>query len=311
VFASSASVATLKKRAHWLHRLRAFFYARNCWEVDVPVLGEFGVTDLHLEPICAQVNQQLRFLQTSPEFFMKRLLAQGSGDIFYLGKAFRQDEQGPKHRPEFTLLEWYRCGYTDQSLIEEIRDLLLGLAPNTPWQQLSYGELFERHLGLDPHGAQPQALASLALQHLDLSFTHASKSTWLDLLFSCVIEPLLPAGICVVTDYPACQSALARLGLNAQGQTVARRFEVFWSGVELANGYWELTDVQEQAARFAVDQQARAALGRPAREADPRLLAALQAGMPACAGVALGVDRLIMALENCQDIAQVVPFAEG
>jgi elongation factor P--(R)-beta-lysine ligase len=311
VFASSAGIPLLKQRAQLLQQLRAFFHGRDVYEVDTPVLAEHTVTDPNLEAISCQVGGVTRFLQTSPEFYMKRLLAMGSGDIFYLGKAFRQDERGRRHRPEFTLLEWYRTGFTDQDLIAETLALLTQLSPETSILRVEYGALFEQHTGLNPYTVSAETLKSYGVKTLCVDFTEESVSFWLDLIFSCVVEPQLADGIVVVEHYPACQAALARLATNSQGIAIAKRFEIFWDRLELANGYWELTDANEQAQRFAADNLYRLQQGKAQIAPDNKLLAALVHGIPNCAGIALGVDRLLMRLTGSNDIALVLPFADG
>ncbi|MFO1367447.1 MAG: EF-P lysine aminoacylase EpmA [Marinagarivorans sp.] len=311
MFASTANIPQLKKRAQLMKQLRAFFYARDVFEVDVPSLGTYTVTDPNLDAIRCQVGGATRYLQTSPEFFMKRLLAQGSGDIFYLGKAFRQDEHGHRHRPEFTLLEWYRSGFNHAELIAETLALLAELSPTTPMQRVEYGALFAQSTGLNPHTASAAQLESFARQVLKVDFSNEPVDFWLDLIFSHQVEPQLADGLVVVEDYPACQAALARVMVNSQGERVAKRFEIFWDRLELANGYWELTDADEQAKRFAADNRARQQRHKSPIEPDARLLAALTEGIPECAGIAMGVDRLLMRLSGCADIAQVMPFADG
>lgn len=311
MFASTASIPLLKKRAQLFKQLRAFFYARDVLEVDVPTLGYFTVTDPNLDAIGCLVGDNERYLQTSPEFFMKRLLAMGSGDIFYLGKAYRQDEQGRRHRPEFTLLEWYRQGFTDEDLIAETLALLTELSPGTAVQRIDYGTLFAQWTGLNPHTANAAELEAFARDVLQVDFSNEPVAFWLDLIFSFQVEPQLADGLVVVEDYPVCQAALARVVPNQRGEQVAKRFEIFWDRLELANGYWELTDADEQARRFAADNLSRQHQYKPVIEPDDRLLAALAAGIPECAGIALGVDRLLMRLSGCDDIALVMPFADG
>ncbi|RYZ86067.1 MAG: EF-P lysine aminoacylase GenX [Moraxellaceae bacterium] len=301
----------LKKRAQLLQQLRAFFYGLNVLEVDVPVLAPYSVTDPNFDAISCRVGSAIGYLQTSPEFFMKRLLAMGSGDIFYLGKAFRQDEQGRRHRPEFTMLEWYRTGFTDQGLITETLSLLAALSPTTPAIRLSYDNVFRQHTGLNPHSASVSELKTFAVKALQVDFKEESANFWLDLIFSFIVEPNLPDGIVVIEDYPASQAALARTQKNAQGLITAKRFEIFWDRLELANGYWELTDAAEQVRRFAQDNHIRQQQGKSVQAADPKLIAALEQGIGDCAGIALGVDRLLMRLEGCDDIALVMPFANG
>lgn len=300
----------LKERAKLLRCLRKFFYDRDVLEVDVPVLGDATVTDVFLEPLVTSVSDQKCFLQTSPEYYMKRLLVNGSGSIFYLGKAFRQDERGLRHRPEFTMLEWYRVGIDDHALMLEVRDLLLILAPDMTVKILPYGSLFESILGCSPYLASVDQLRDLALSKTGFEGDLDSKGAWLDLLFSHCVEPTLEQGITFVYDYPEEQSALAKVTLNHQGIRVARRFEVFWNGIELANGYWELTDAQEQRRRFAADVELREKMNLSVPECDDRFLAALDNGLPQCSGVALGVDRLLMCLLEHDDIASVMTFAD-
>lgn len=311
MFQSSAPLGHLKQRAQVLQRIRAYFERQGVWEADVPCLGHTGVTDIHLEPLTTQVLGRTAYLQTSPEFYLKRLLAMGSGDLYYLGKAFRQGDYGSRHRPEFTLLEWYRLGLNAQQLAQEVVALITHLAPATQVQVLSYKQLFLNAFNLNPHTASLATLQTLAQQRFNVAFKDEAIATWLDLLFTHGIEPAMPQGLLVVTDYPACQSALARLGQNAEGDTIAERFEVYWDGLELANGYWELTCPKEQAARFKADLTTRQTTGKPLPPVDVKLLAALEAGLPDCAGVALGVDRLLMKLLGVGDIAQVVGFGEG
>lgn len=303
----TASLARLKKRAQLLADIRAFFAQRNLLEVDVPLLSEATVTDPHLRAISADVNGQTLYLQTSPEFYMKRLLAAGSGSCYYLGKAFRCDERGRRHRPEFTMLEWYHTGYDDGDLRAEVICLIQSVAGAVTVRECRYGDLFAEHLGINPHTAEADELSEVARQRLDVQWEDTNKSVWLDLLFSHCIEPHL-TDLVLVYDYPACQCALARLGVDEQGQRVAKRFEVFWQGMELGNGYWELQDGREQAARFAADNAQRQAAGLPRVEPDQQLLAALAAGLPDCAGIALGVDRLLMCLCGADAIDEVVPF---
>ncbi len=310
MFAPTASLEQLKKRAQILSQLRAFFHARNVMEADVPLLGRATVTDPYLQALQAEVGGSVMYLQTSPEFFLKRMLAAGSGSIYYLGPAFRQDETGRQHRPEFTMLEWYRTGLDDRQLAQEVLDLIAVFAPEQPTAKVAYGELFLHHLHVCPYRATAQELAVLARRRLDFQGDLQHKSAWLDLLFSHAVQPHLLAPT-IVHDYPAEQCALARLAHNEQGQTVARRFELYWAGMELANGYWELTHRAEQQRRFERDQAQRRELGLPVPDHDEALLAALEAGLPPCSGVALGVDRLIMCLLGEHDIAAVRPFANG
>ena len=308
MFHPSASLDVLQKRAQLLHQLRAFFFARQIMEVDVPALGQATVTDVHLEPLTVT---GAGYLQTSPEYFMKRLLASGSGSIYYLGKAYRRDESGRRHRAEFTMLEWYHVGLDDRQLMAEMTELFRQLDPHTTITMHSYADVFSAALGACPHTATLAELQSLIAQTLELHSPLQDKSACLDLLFSHRVEPFLGPDITFVYDYPAEQCALARIVTTDGGVQVARRFEVYWNGIELANGYWELCSVGEQRERFENDRRVRAANGLEVPELDERFLAALGAGLPDCAGVALGVDRLLMCLIGAKDIRDVMPFADG
>lgn len=300
---TAAQLGILKKRAQLLGDCRSFFVPREVMEVEVPVLGKTGVTDPNIE--CFQAEGFT--LQSSPEYYMKRMLASGSGDIYYLGKAFRKEEAGCKHRPEFTILEWYRQGWDENQLIAEVVDLLCFVAAaNTNAIVCTYADCFSAATGLNPHVATAQELAGFASTKLDINFDLHSKSEWLDLLFSHLVEPTFEEQLYVVKDYPICQAALARVTKDFQ---VARRFEVFWKGLELANGYWELCDAEEQKRRFEADLSSRRAQGKAEPAMDENLIAALEQGMPACAGVALGVDRLLMCLSGERDIGAVQAFA--
>lgn len=308
-FRPSATLDTLKMRARLFAQLRAFFKDREVFEVDVPALGETGVTDVHLEPLICKTGDRLLYLQTSPEFYMKRLLAAGSGSIYYLGKAFRAEESGRHHRLEFTMLEWYRTGFDDRLLVDELVDLLQWLTPDLEVDRTTYAGLFEKTFGVCPHAAKADELRQLARQYLDFQAELDGTGGWLDLLFSHVIQPALERPT-VVFDYPAVQCALAKVVPNSSGTMVARRFELFWQGMELANGYWELTDAIEQERRFQTDLELRACLQRRVSPYDRKLLSALQHGLPPCSGVALGVDRLMMCLSRRTDIASVMAFAD-
>lgn len=308
MFYPSASLDHLQKRAQLLQQLRAFFCVRQIMEVDVPALGQRTVTDVHLEPL--QVPGA-GYLQTSPEYYMKRLLAAGSGSIYYLGKAYRRDESGRRHRAEFTLLEWYSVSFDDHQLMAQMVELFALVAPDVAIHRHSYGEVFQARLGVCPYRSSVAELQAVIASRVELNSPLDSKSACLDLLFSFCVEPHLGPGIYFIYDYPAEQCALARLATNAQGLSVAKRFEVYWDGMELANGYWELLSADEQRRRFESDQRIRAAQGLDVPEIDQRFLAALEAGLPDCAGVALGVDRLLMCLLGANDIRKVMPFADG
>ena len=304
----------LRRRAELLSGLRKFFSEAGVSEVDVPVLGRSTVTDNNIDSITAVTSGSGGYLQTSPEYFMKRLLAAGSGDIYCLGKAFRNGEAGQRHNPEFTLLEWYRCGWDEHQLMDELADLMSQIYRASDQSPLavhrgSYADYFAQVLAVDPHTASLHQLQQLAVAAGSDSWAGESRANCLDLLFSVQVEPQLPQGLVFVYDYPACQAALAQTTTNDQGQLVSRRFEVFVNGMELANGYFELIDSVEQGQRFAEDLKARSAANKPVVEVDNHFMDALAQGLPSCAGVALGVDRLLMQLQGAEYIAQVMPFS--
>ncbi|MYM64258.1 EF-P lysine aminoacylase EpmA [Pseudomaricurvus sp. HS19] len=304
----SASLPQLQQRAQLNHYLRNFFADRHVLEVEVPALSRAAVSDPHIDSINASVCGETLYLQTSPEFFLKRLLAAGSGDVYSLGRVFRNGEAGRRHNPEFTMLEWYRVGWDDQRLMDEVADLLHGCLTLGSTQRLSYQELFERELGIDPHVAGAAELEGLVKTHIEIDLQSDDRDLWLDLLMSHVLEPCMGDGLVLLYDFPASQAALARLGTNARGQSVAKRFEAYVGGIELANGYWELCDADEQAARLQRDLHKRQTLGLPQYPVDQHLLQALAAGMPDCAGVAMGVDRLLMLQGSCDDIRKLLAF---
>ncbi|TFH85853.1 EF-P lysine aminoacylase GenX [Billgrantia azerbaijanica] len=313
----TASIETLRERARLLAAVRAFFAAREVLEVETPVLGHGGSTDLHLASLCCEATtpagRERLWLQTSPEFHMKRLLAAGSGPIFQLSRSFRDGEVGRRHNLEFTMLEWYRPDMTLDALIEETAALIrtvLGHDPG-PLRPRRYRTLFREALGVDPVTVALADLRRLAGERGGLDMGDAARDDCLDLLMSLVIEPTLGRdGLDVVVDYPANQAALARRHRDPEdGAWVASRFEVYLAGLELANGYDELTDAAEQRARFAADNAARRAAGLPEVDVDERLVAALEAGLPAGSGVALGLDRLIQLALGKASVAEVMAFA--
>ena len=309
-----ASLNTLRRRAVMLSSIREFFKHRSVLEVDVPVLGRSTVTDLNIDSIAISSDGEQGYLQTSPEYFMKRLLASGSGDIYSMGKAFRDGEIGIKHNPEFTMLEWYRCGWDDHQLMSEVAELmklLLASEDGTTCDviKMSYADCFFDSLGFDPHSADLSDLQLLAAKLASESWLDETRANCLDLIFSVQVEPQLPLGVAIIYDYPECQAALAKMGKNSVGQTISRRFEAFFNGVEIANGYLELIDANEQAMRFERDTEARKRLDRPTLGIDQNLLAALNSGIPACSGVAIGLDRLLMGILGVDSIDQVLAFS--
>lgn len=311
----SATLATLQRRAALLSAVRGFFSQRNVLEVDTPVLSRFGVTDLHLENLATQLAafpQQKFYLQTSPEYAMKRLLAAHQVSIYQLGKVFRDDAVGRYHNPEFTMLEWYRVGFTMNELVDEVVALIhetlgAGLAVD----RLSYQQAFMQAIQCDPLSASVEQLQHRLAEfaHIaDIAQRETDRDTLLQLAMSVIIEPNFnPQRITIIDNFPASQAALAQL--CPSDSRVAQRFEVYVGGIELANGYQELTDAATQQQRFSQDNQLRQQHGKPHRDADTRLLEALSAGFPQCAGVALGFDRLLMLQRKKHDIAQVLPFS--
>lgn len=306
----SASLETLRSRGAALARIRAFFAARGVLEVDTPQLSPVSATDPLLDSVPAQPFRDGRdwYLQTSPEFLLKRLLAAGSGPIYQLGKCFRRGEAGPRHNPEFTMLEWYRPGFDLDALIDEVAALVAELVPGLPLARASYRDLFRQHAGLDPFSESDAGLQARAAA-LAPDADGWERDALLDLLFSAHVEPRLGHGVLqVVTDFPASQAALARTRADAQGDRVAARFELFMRGLEIANGYDELCDPVELRRRFEVDNEERKRRGLETIPLDERLLAAMAHGLPDCSGVALGVDRLLMVALGKQRIEEVIAF---
>ncbi len=306
VWQPSAPLANLRRRAAIVARIRAYFAAHGVLEVETPQLCPATVTDPHLHSICVPTYG---YLQTSPEYAMKRLLAAGSGSIYQIARVFRADEVGWRHNPEFTMLEWYRVGLTPERLIDDVAAIARIALGETACVCHRYRDLFRAHLDLDPLTCSIDTLRTAARQHIDIAFDDADRDTWLELLMSHVIEPKLGSdALCFVVDYPPSQAALARLRIDADGQAVASRFELYHRGVELANGYHELLDAGEQRERFAADLREREALGLPAIPVDHKLLAALEYGLPDCSGVALGLDRLVMLAMGADSLHEVMAF---
>ncbi|MEM9242586.1 MAG: EF-P lysine aminoacylase EpmA [Pseudomonadota bacterium] len=297
----TASLAALKARAKLIDDIRAFFKARNILEVETPLLSASTGTDPHINAIQTKSGH---YLQTSPEFAMKRLLASGSGPIFQICKAFRDEEIGQYHRQEFTMLEWYRPGFDHYQLMDETDALLQTVFDiHTAARRVSYQALFEHHLDINPHQVDIKTLRELAMQHHIFTDQLNSKDDYLDLLFYHCLQPTLQQAT-FVYHYPTSQAALAKIHGN-----IAERFELFLSGIELANGFHELCDPVEQQQRFNNDVAKRQQLGKAAVTIDQRFLAALEHSLPHCAGIALGIDRLLMITLNCDRIDATISFA--
>jgi lysyl-tRNA synthetase class 2 len=300
----SARPEMLQARASLLRDIREFFADREVLEVETPLLAGAPVTDPNLQIF----KSSGRYLQTSPEYAMKRLLSAGSGPIYQICKAFRQEEAGARHNPEFTMLEWYRPGFGLVELMDEMQSLLTLVLGASPVSRYSYRELFAEFAALDPHSDSEVLMAQRLADVTELNFVPDSRDTWLELLLTHVVEPQLrDRGTVFVYDFPQSQAALARVR-DKGNLRVAERFEVYMGGVELANGYAELTDAKELAWRFERDNETLRARGEPERPVDGRLLKAMRSGMPDCAGVALGLDRLLMLQSGCDDIRQVLSF---
>jgi elongation factor P--(R)-beta-lysine ligase len=310
----TASLPILRKRAALIAKIRNFFAERGVLEVETPLLSHGTVTDPHVVGIPAifktyGTNQEkICYLQTSPEYAMKRLLAVGSGSIYQICKAFRQGEVGTLHNPEFTMLEWYREGFDHHALMDEMDDLLQLVLGVGAAQRVSYGDLFQQYLGFNPHVISATELAAYGhANNIPLQGVLTDKDAWLDLLWTHCIEPKV--GLqrpLFLFDYPVSQAALAKI---RDGQpALASRFEVYFKGIELANGFHELQDACEQQRRFENDLAFRAQHGLPELAIDKRFLAALTHGLPNCAGVALGLDRLLMLALDCEKVADVLSF---
>jgi lysyl-tRNA synthetase class 2 len=301
----------LQARAELLTRLRAFFQQRGVLEVETPLLSAHANPDPAIDSMALLHAQQPHWLHSSPEFAMKRLLASGSGPIYQICKVFRANESGRLHNPEFSLLEWYRPEFDHLQLMDEVAELISFVSERQyPIEHYRYAELFEHHLAIDPHRASAPQLQCLAEQQgLDVRASGGlDRDAWLDLLMSHLIEPRLGQGrLSFVYAYPASQAALARLEQGPSGLQ-ACRFELYLQGVELANGFYELRDAAEQRRRFEQDNACRQQQGRAPMPLDEHLLAALAQGLPDCAGVALGLDRLLMLLQGADDLQQVLAF---
>ena len=309
--------AALRLRARLYARVRRFFAERDVLEIETPILSAAGNTDPNIESFTTRFSGHvdagapLRWLRTSSEFPQKRLLAAGIGDCYELGRVFRNGEAGRRHNPEFTMLEWYRVGWDHRRLIDEtvelVRAALALVGKSAEVQKYTYRELFRTALNLDPFAAGDAELQA-ALGDVQIDAHELWRDDWLDLLLTHRIQPAFPADrITVISDYPATQCALAKI--RADDSPVAERFELYVGVQELANGYHELTDAAEQRARFERDNARRRERGLIEVPIDARLLAALEQGMPDCAGVALGVERLLMAMLGTDDIRDVLAFA--
>jgi lysyl-tRNA synthetase class 2 len=304
-----AELDVVRERARVYRQIRSFFNTRGCLEVDTPLLMPTTNSDVNIASSEVLCGERRLYLQTSPEYAMKRLLAAGSGSIFQIGHAFRHGEHGRLHNPEFSMLEWYRVGYDYHRLMDEMELLITSLSlRQCEFSRISYRALFGQVLDLDIEKISLENLRDECAglvpgsDPVELEFDQC-----LDLLLGLVVAPTM-RGYQFVYDYPVSQAALARV--SAHDTSVAERFELFFDGIELANGFSELTDAVQQRARFEADNRTRERRGLPCHDIDERLLAALQAGLEDCAGVALGLDRLLMVLLDLETIDQVLTFRD-
>ncbi|MBS9777919.1 MAG: EF-P lysine aminoacylase GenX [Gammaproteobacteria bacterium] len=301
----------MQQRIGLYQSIRQFFTAHNVGEVETPILSVFGTTDVHLDSFVTQWhdNQSL-YLQTSPEFAMKQLLADGIGDCFQLCKVFRNEPHSKRHRAEFTMLEWYRLGFSMLDLINEVAELVSSLCPtwaDIPVEIISYAEVF-KPFGINPHRDD---LPTLQRKIIDYSgYTpnlDDERDEWLDFFLVTQIERNLGNNkLTFLTHYPASMAALAKKTTDDDGNHVAERFELYYQGIELANGFHELTDAKEQQLRFESDNTVRVNMGKPVIPMDTDFLSALDRGLPECSGVALGIDRLLMLMLGFSDIDDVM-----
>ena len=305
----SAHLDMLRRRAELYRAIREFFQQRNVLEVETPILSAAAVPEPSIEPLHTMLNQQhQRFLQTSPELAMKRLLAARSGAIYQISKVFRDEEDGRWHQPEFTLLEWYRPQFTPKQLCKEIDQLLQQILKTPPAETRRYADIFLEYTGLSVIETSLQDLQQVAAQAGAHQADTLSRDQCLQLIMSLKIEPFLGLKAPLfVTDFPASQAALARRCVD--DERFAERFELYIQGVELANGFHELADADEQRQRFIADLQTRQAQQQASYPLDERFLCALQEGqLPDCSGVALGLDRLLMLQTGSQHIRDVLAF---
>lgn len=301
-------------RASTIDKARHYFASQNVLEVFTPALSSTGVTDPNIDSVRAMLGDQAVYLHTSPEFMMKRLIAAGFQDIYQVCRVFRDGESGPMHQPEFTLIEWYRLDFGLNDIIADCIDLVTEMLGTHGARQLrivSYTDIFAETLSIDPLTASSDRLAELLNADAQLRASIGEdRDAWLNLAMATLVAPrFADNGLTVISHYPASQASLARL--CPEDPTVAERFELYLGSIELANGFVELTDPDVQLQRFEKERQLRAASGKPVVAIDDDLIDALRSGLPPCAGVALGLDRLLMIAEGRNDIADVMTFLPG
>jgi elongation factor P--(R)-beta-lysine ligase len=310
-FAPTGSLEALQQRAMLLQKLRKFFDERGFFEVETPLLANEIIPELHIEPIRAGNKE---FLQASPELHMKRLMAAGATAIYQVTRSFRADERGPLHNQEFTIVEWYRVGDNMQSGIDLLDELAQSLLATPPARRTSYAEVFQRALQLNPHTATIDELATAAVRAkiaVPTGMHSDDRDEWLNLLLAAHLESQLGCDQPeIVYHYPASQASLAKLNMTDSGYKVAERFELYYRGIELANGFHELADAPELGHRFETVNAARVANGRSALPLPESLLAALDHGLPPCTGCALGFDRLVMLATGAESIDDIIAFPQ-
>jgi elongation factor P--(R)-beta-lysine ligase len=314
IWRPTATHAALMRRAGMLEAAREFFKQRGVTEVETPILSAAAVSDPQIESLATQIAGMpgRAYLCPSPEYAMKRLLAAGSGDIYQICKVFRDAEHGRWHNPEFTMIEWYRLGFDDAALMDEVEVLIARLlSPGRtvgPAERLSYSGALQRYAGVDAFSSSDADLLAAAARHGVTCEAQLDRDAKLDLLMGMIVGPQLGrANPCFICDYPASQAALARLKPGVP--RVAARFELYLDGLELANGFHELVQPQEQRARFVQDLALRRERGQVQPPLDENLLAALESGMPECAGVALGFDRLVAIALGAKQLADAMAFS--
>jgi lysyl-tRNA synthetase class 2 len=304
------TVDLLRDRAALLKKARAFFEERNVLEVDCCALGPRAAIDSNIDVISATVSvREVGFLHTSPEYAMKRLLAKGSGDIYYLGHVFRQGEIGRVHNPEFAMAEWYRIGISFAQMIDETCQFLSLFLGKLPIRLISYREAFREYVGIDYTAAPLSEIERAAAQFSPSPTATWDRSSYIHFLLTHAIEPHLGRGeLTVLTDYPPLEAALAQV-VKKNGEEVAERFEIYHEGVELANGYHELADTSELRRRFNEENEIRRSLSKETYLLDEAFLTAMQRGFPECCGVSVGFDRALMLRHKAEALARVLPFA--
>lgn len=320
---TKSSLSSIYLRAGVLSSIREYFSKQQVTEVETPLLSPYAIPDQYIDLFHIQKKTDSScYLHSSPENHMKQLLAMGSGDIYQICKVFRKEEQGRHHLNEFSMLEWYRIGFDDLDLIEDVAKLVnycVNKLKQSPLERqiISYEDCFQSMLNISALESSKEDLANYCQQQ---SFQHGlmledDKDCWLNYLMCCHIEPYLSGSITspkmvFVIDFPASQAALAQVHPDNNGNKIAKRFECYMGGIELANGYLELLDAKEQSQRFEKENKRRHEQGRQVIQTDPNLIKALESGIPACAGVALGIDRFIMLLGKLEHIHDSIPFAE-